>query len=300
MKISTRTAGLICGALAAGAYGLNPLFALPLYKLGMTPDQVLLCRFALAAVMLVPVMLCKKITFAINLKETVSLFAGGMLMATSALTLYLAYQCMDAGLASTVLFVYPVIVAVTMCTVFRERISLVTVISIVLSLAGLSLLANGGSGSKVTLAGVLLSLASAASYAFYIVAVKKSAMKNLSSTKLTFYTLVFGSLLYLLRLDCGASMRVPCDWFAWLCLVGVAFFPTIIALAFMAISIAKAGATPTAILGVLEPVTGLMVGVLIFGERLNLLNIAGIILIFVSVLLIVCPGDKNSSQEPAE
>ena len=158
----------------------------------------------------------------------------------------------------------------------------------------------GGSGSKVTLAGVLLSLASAASYAFYIVAVKKSAMKNLSSTKLTFYTLVFGSLLYLLRLDCGASMRVPCDWFAWLCLVGVAFFPTIIALAFMAISIAKAGATPTAILGVLEPVTGLMVGVLIFGERLNLLNIAGIILIFVSVMLIVCPGDKNSSQEPAE
>ena len=46
--MNVRTKGLVCGAVAAATYGMNPLFTLPLYHAGMTPDSVLFYRYAFA------------------------------------------------------------------------------------------------------------------------------------------------------------------------------------------------------------------------------------------------------------
>ena len=302
MKLSPRTIGLFCGAVAAAAYGLNPLFAVPLYKFGLTPVMVLFFRFALASVMLLPVLLIKQIGLKIDRREAWASCLGGALMVASSLCLYSSFNHMDIGLAMTILFVYPVIVAVVMSVFFGEKVSWSTAISILLALVGLVFITCIGKPPKadsITLAGVLLALGSSLSYALYIVAVRKTAMHNMPSEKLTFYTVVFGTPMFFVLVKCGMNLNVPSQLAAWGYLLGVAFIPTIIALAFMAISIDKIGATPTAILGVLEPVTGLLVGILLYNERLTVYSTRGIILIFAAVMLVIV-GDRKAvtTQEP--
>ena len=296
MKISPRTIGLLCGAVAAAAYGLNPLFAVPLYKLGLTPVMVLFFRFLLAAVMLLPVLLLKRIPLAVNRQEAWASCLGGALMVSSSLCLYSSFNNMDIGLAMTILFTYPIIVAGIMSGFFGEKLAWSTVASIALALLGLAFITCIGKPPKpdsISLAGVLLSLGSSFSYALYIVAVRKTAMHNMPSEKLTFYTVLFGTPMFFVLVRFGMALTVPTVWTAWGYLAGVAFIPTIIALAFMAVSIEKIGATPTAILGVLEPVTGLLVGILLYGEKLTVYSSAGIVLIFAAVMLVIAADRKK-------
>lgn len=304
MKISSRTTGLICGAIAAAAYGLNPLFAVPLYKFSLTPVMVLFYRFALAAVMLVPILLIKRIPLTIDRKEAWASCLGGALMVASSLCLYSSFNHMDVGLAMTILFVYPVIVAVIMSCFYGEKLSWSTIMSIVLALVGLVFITCIGKQAKagsITLTGVLLALGSSLAYALYIVAVRKTAMHNMPCEKLTFYTVVFGTPMFFVLVKFGLALTLPTALTAWWYLLGVAFIPTIIALAFMAVSIEKVGATPTAILGVLEPVTGLLVGIVMYGEKLTVYSSIGIVLIFSAVMLVIV-GDRKklSTRQDSE
>lgn len=145
----------------------------------------------------------------------------GLLMSASSLLLFESYHFMDAGVASTILFVYPVMVAVIMAVGFHERLTAASVLSIALACAGISLLYKGGDGVTLNLTGVVLVFFSALSYAVYIVGVNRSSLRTMSTEKLTFYCLLFGSLIYVVRLRgctelqpvpepcCGST---PCRW----------------------------------------------------------------------------------------
>ena len=296
MKSSTHIWGAVCGALAAAAYGLNPLFAKPLYELGFSPPVVLFYRFFLAAVMLVPLLMLKRYKFALTRSELIASLFGAVLMVCSSLCLYNSFNYMDVGLAMTLLFLYPVVVALIMTAVYREKISWSIALSIALALGGLCCVTMPGKGAAggvhITWLGVILAIGSAVSYAVYIVAVRKSSMSKLPSEKLTFYTVLFGSPFFILFMQGNAMFKLPSEPMSWLLLLGVAFFPTIIALVFMALAIEKIGATPTAILGVLEPLTGLLIGIIVYGEKLTLFSALGVVLIFASVVLVIV-GDRK-------
>lgn len=208
--ISERSRGYVLGAIAAASYGLNPLFALPLYGAGLGVDSVLFYRYVLAVVMLGALMLFRRQSFALRRRDVLPLAAMGVLFSVSSLLLFESYNLMDAGIASTILFVYPVMVAVIMAVGFRERVTAATVVSIALACGGISLLYKGGDGATLNLAGVVLVFLSALSYAVWIVAVNRSSLKDLPTEKLTFYCLVFGSLVYVVRLrGCADLQPVP-------------------------------------------------------------------------------------------
>ena len=143
--ISERSRGYVLGAIAAASYGLNPLFALPLYGAGLGVDSVLFYRYVLAVVMLGALMLFRRQSFALRRRDVLPLAAMGVLFSVSSLLLFESYNLMDAGIASTILFVYPVMVAVIMAVGFRERVTAATVVSIALACGGISLLYKGGS-----------------------------------------------------------------------------------------------------------------------------------------------------------
>lgn len=285
--ISERSRGYVLGAVAAASYGLNPLFALPLYEAGMEPDSVLFYRYVLAVVMLGALMLFRRRSFALVRRDILPLAAMGLLFSVSSLLLFQSYNLMDAGIASTILFVYPVMVAVIMAVGFHERITAATVFSIVLACTGITLLYKGGDGATLSLAGVLLVFLSALAYAIYIVGVNRSSLKNLPTEKLTFYSLLFGSLVYVVRLRGGADLQAVPSPLMWINAVSLALFPTIVSLVTMAGAIRRIGSTPTAILGALEPVTALFFGVMVFGERFTLRIGVGVALILVAVTLII-------------
>lgn len=284
---SGRTRGYALGAVAAASYGLNPLFTLPLYGAGVGVGSVLFYRYLLAVVMLGALMLVRRQSFALRRRDMAPLAVLGLLFSFSSLFLFESYNHMDAGIASTILFVYPVMVAIIMAVGFHERLTMVTVISILLAFTGISFLYQTGNGGTLSMYGVLLVFLSSLCYAIYIVGVNRSSLRELPVEKLTFYALLFGLSVYVVKLRFCADLQLIPTPALWLNAVSLALFPTIISLVTMAGAIRLIGSTPTAILGALEPLTALFFGVVVFGEQFTPRIGAGVVLILVAVTLII-------------
>lgn len=282
-----RKRGYVLGAAAAVSYGLNPLFTLPLYEAGLGTDSVLFYRYMLAVVMLGALMLLRGHSFAIRRRDVAPLAVLGLLFSFSSLFLFESYRHMDAGIASTILFLYPVLVAVIMAVGFREKTSPATAISILLACSGICLLYRGGDGQPLSLFGVMLVFLSSLCYAIYIVGVNRSSLRDMPSEKLTFYALLFGVVVYVVRLRLCVDLQPIPTPALWVNAVSLALFPTIISLVTMAGAIRLIGSTPTAILGALEPVTALFFGAVVFGEQLTPRILAGVALILAAVTLII-------------
>lgn len=280
--------GIFFGCLAGICYGTNPLGALKLYGYGFSPETVLCYRFAFASLLLgITLLACRK-SFKINKREFGFLLLLGFLFAVCAQTLYASFLFMDAGLASTLLFLYPLEVAVIMGFFFKEKLRAKTAISIVVSLAGLALLYRGGEGGvALSVVGLLLVFISSLSYAIYIVVVNKSELK-MGSVKITFYVVLFCLFFMLLFATFFGSgfPPLPATLGQWGWGIMLGFVPTYLSLVFMAKAIKIVGSTPTAITGALEPLTAVCIGVFVFGETMTLRLALGIVLILASVVLI--------------
>lgn len=285
--MNNKPKGYILGAIAAATYGMNPLFALPLYEAGMDPDSVLFFRYLFAIPILAIMIKVRGRNFKLKRKEIIPLIITGLLVAVSSLTLFQSYNFMDAGIASTLLFVYPIMVALIMAIGFKEKFTIQTIFCIAMALAGIALLYKGGDGSTLSLTGTLLVLASALSYAIYIVSINKSVLKDVATLKMTFYVLLFGLSLFLVRVDFGQSLYIVDRWYLWGNLLALAVFPTAISFLCTTSAVQYIGSTPTAILGALEPVTAVFFGVTVFNESLTPRLVLGILLIILAVTLII-------------
>lgn len=285
--MNAKTKGYILGAIAAASYGTNPLFALPLYKAGMDPDSVLFFRYLFAIPMLAVMIKARGRNFGIERPQIVPLIVLGLLVAASSLTLFLSYNYMDAGIASTLLFVYPIMVAVIMWLFFKERLSAQTLFCILLALAGIGMLYKSGDGTTLSLTGTLLVAASSLSYAIYIVGVNRPSLRGVATLKITFYVLLFGLALFVARLGFAQHIATPDKWYLWANLVALALFPTAISFLCTTGAIQYIGSTPTAILGALEPVTAVAFGITVFGEQLSMREAAGLVMIIVAVTMVI-------------
>ena len=300
MTINRKLIGTVCAVGAAVCYGTNPLGALNLYAEGMNTPSVLFYRFGLAWVIIALVMAFKalrhKESLRVSRTEFRTLTALGLLFIASSLTLYLSFHHMPAGVASTILFTYPVMTAAIMALFFKEKIRLATVVSIALALAGVLLLYWGDPGGALSTVGVVLVLVSALTYALYIIVVDKSPLR-MSSFKINFYVLFYcaaGMALYALL--SGQPLMLPPSPKAWLWVSWLAVVPAIMALVMMVYAAKYLGSTPTAILGALEPTTAVLIGIFVFGEPFSIRLLIGIVLVLTSVTLIVL---SKSDRQPA-
>ena len=279
--------GFIFGCIGASFYGLNPLFTLPLYELGLSPDSVLFYRFSVASLILAFIMRQQKISFSLTKIELISVIFVGVMFAISSLALFMSYQLIEAGIASTILFIYPLLVAVMMIMFFKERINLITMLAITLVIFGVSMLYQDNDGTSLNPFGVLLVFISALTYAIYIIAVEKSPLHNLPIIKLTFYGLLFSALVFFFRLDFGVHLQVNDSSQFCINIIGLAIVPTVLSLILMNQSIQMIGSTTASIIGALEPITALLVGVLVFHEQMTIRILLGIIAILSAIVLTV-------------
>lgn len=296
-KMNVKLKGAIYGVVAAVSYGTNPLGALFLYQEGLNSNSVLFYRFSFAAIILAVLMVMQKKPFSVTKKELLILGVLGILFAISALSLFTSFHYMDAGVASTILFVYPVMVAVIMAVFFKERISVITILSISLALGGIGLLYKSGSGSTLSTVGISLVIVSSLSYALYIIVVNKSNL-IMSSVKLTFYVLLFCILVITIHSFKGESnhLQLLSTPTMWLWAIVLALVPTIISLIFMVKAVHAIGSTPTAIMGALEPLTAVVIGITIFGEVFTMRLAIGILMILSAVVFIIV-GKSFSPQK---
>lgn len=293
MTQNKRFFGTLCGILAAVCYGTNPLGALKLYSEGMSTPCVLFYRFSLAWLIIVAVLCFRRESIQVSRRELRTLLGLGSLFAISSLTLYLSFHLMAAGVASTILFIYPVLTAIIMAIFFKERAGITTWLSILLSMVGVTLLYWTGGEGHLSPLGVALVIASALSYALYIIVVDRSEL-NMSPFKINFYVLACCALVMLgYALVTGSNMSLPHSATAWFFVGWLAVVPAIMALVLMVYAAKYIGSTATAILGALEPLTAVLIGIFCFGEAFSLQLALGIVLILAAVVLIAARKNKQ-------
>ena len=288
--MNAKVKGYLLGAIAAATYGTNPLFALPLYKEGMDPNSVLFFRYLFAIPIVGFMIKSRGRSFKVQKKEIIPIIVMGLLMSVSSLTLFESYNYMEAGIASTILFVYPILVALIMAIFFKEKLTIQTLVCIGLALVGISLLYQSEDGTTLNTVGIAFVVASALSYAIYIVGVNQPLLKQVATLTLTFYALVVGLCLFLVRVKFGQELFIIDKWYLWGNLLALAIFPTAISFLCTTSAIQYIGSTPTAILGALEPLTAVFFSITVFGESMTPRIGTGIVLIILAVTLIIAGG----------
>lgn len=259
-------------------------------------------------------------TFRITKGELSTLTALGLMFVISSLTLYCSFLYMDSGVACSLLFVYPVMTAVLMAMLYGEKITKATAAAIALSLVGVLLLYKGDGETVLSTVGVLLVMVSALSYALYIIVANRASAPeselgtshnrlsrfipmphrvsihrlDMSAMKLSFYVLIVCAVsMVLFSFTSPERHLMPLvtvrEWGYSLML---AIVPTVFSLVSMGIAVRIIGSTPTAIMGALEPLTAVVIGLTVFKEALTVNLAVGIILILTAVTIIIIGKDK--------
>ena len=274
--------GYVFAALAAAFYGTNPLFAVPLYG-GMDAVSVLVFRYLLGIPLLAAIIIGRSRRLLPERGEALPL------------ALYEAYRFMNAGLASTLLFLYPVLTSLLMTLFFHEIVRLVTGVCLGLTGAGLVLLMQPAEGAGVNVTGFALIFLSSLTYAVYLVMVKVSrVLAFIPPVRSLLWQLLFGGLVFVAILPWSGGLSLPRTLFAWANLAALALFPTVLSLIFTLRAIGSIGPTPTAIFGALEPVTAVSLSLIFLGESITGREIFGGCLIVAATLLVVLADRRRA------
>lgn len=280
--------GYLFAAIAAASYGTNPIFAIPLYREGISVPSVLFMRYAMAvAIMFFVTMIKSPKAFVIKPKYVGLLAFMGILMVLSSIALFESYKYLSAGIASTLLFFYPVMVAIIMAIFYKERLTKKSWACLVTAFLGVVILSKNDDGGFISLLGLTLVMLSSLSYAIYLVYINRGPMKKINTSTITFYVILGGFLVMIPYCLLDGGLMLPKTTPAWINAIGLGFFPTVISLIFTSRAIALIGSTETAIFGALEPLTAVILGILILGETLTITPAIGMILIFVSVTVLM-------------
>lgn len=281
--------GYPAGIITGITYGLNPLFAVPLMNNGAAIESILFFRYSFAVVMLGLFLIITRQSFKVSTKQLCILLVLGVLYTLSSLFLFGAYNYIASGLATTLIFLYPVLVAIIM--VFLRVIPSWPVwLAIAATFSGVLVMTQGSGGESVNPVGVVLSLGSALAYSFFIVIINRSkVIADISNSLLTFYALTVGAFVFLGKIFFSdtvitAGISTSDDW---LNIVGLALLPTIVSTATLAIATRNIGATKASVLGVFEPVTAILVGTMMFGEPLTANIVIGIFIAIIAVTFMI-------------
>lgn len=286
--------GYFLAIISAVFYGLIPLFVLPVKSVEFSLYVFLFYRFGLAAIILLLVLAGKKISLRINKRELFILISLGLAYALSTDTLFYAYDLLTPGIASTILFVFPVFVAIIM-SFFKEKISRATIIALIITTLGVLVLGSRNSLTDINFYGLFIAILGALFYAIYMVIVKQSGIK-VSGLKLSFYSLGFTSVYFLIRVLIDNESFILPDTTVFFNLIMIALFSTVLTLITLVYAIQYIGPTQTSILGALEPIVAVGISVLLFGELLTVNLIAGIVLVLGGVLVNILFNERKEKS----
>lgn len=286
--------GYVAGIITGVTYGLNPLFAKPLLSMGVSVDTMLACRYLIAVFILGVWLVFRKESLKVNKAQMWRLCILGFLFAMSSMLLFLSYNYIPAGLATTIVFLYPVIVALIM-VLLKVYPTWQVWLSILMTFVGVVILSRPSGNMALNITGLSLAAGSAIAYALYLIVVNRSRrLRTVTSLVLTFYALLIGSVVFLIHsaISGGEFMAGLDGWFCWMNLICLAVFPTLVSLLTLAMATRIIGPTRTSVLGVFEPVTAIAVGTIFFGESLTLNIIIGVLITLVAVTFMVMTGKK--------
>lgn len=290
--------GIIYALISSGTFGLIPMFSLPLMNdEGIGLPSILFYRFLLSAAMMAIICVLRKESLKISLRHLATIFGLGLLYAATALCLIYAYKYIPSGVATTVHFIYPISVSLIMVLFFKERRSIILILSAILSLLGVAMMCWSNDGGTISLVGVGIASITIFTYAFYIVGINKTSISSMNAEVLTFYILLAGAVIFMVFAMTTTGIESVSGVSAWSNLVLLAFLPTVLSDFTLVLAIKHAGSTVTSILGSMEPLVAVFIGVIYFHEYFALSGFFGLLLIILSVILVILFGSRRSGVD---
>lgn len=290
-------AGLAVGLLAAICYGFIPFFTLPIKNAApaetLSDPTILFYRFGFASIILAIIMLCQRKSFKISRGEMVTLIYLAFISDGSALFLIDGYNYMSSGVATTLHFMYPVATAIIMMMFYNEARRFSTIFAMLMAVAGVGILSWDPSG-KTSVQGVIIVLISALCYALYIIRVNRSRAATMDGTKLVFYVMFLGALIFGAEAMRQGNFKPISTSLQLTHLIALSVICTFITNVSLVFSVKRIGSTMVAVLGALEPLTAVIVGCLVFGEAFTWQVLTGILLIIPAVLIIIWTRRKKN------
>lgn len=285
--------GFLIGLLSSSSFGLIPLFSLPLMAAGIHIYSILMYRFFIASVAVGLIMIAQRESFRINIKEAGWLFLLSVLYFFSALFLLVGYEYMASGVATVIHFLYPVFVTLILFIFFKQRSSFITFLAIAFAIVGVAFLTGVTSGVTLSPIGVIIVAISGLSYALYIITVNKSRLREMKNMKLTFYVMLMGGFLFFLNTQLKGDFQLIESRTAWINILLLSLVPTVLSNVALLEAVKRIGSTTTAVLGALEPLTAVIIGIIVFQEPFSINTGIGIALVFTAVTLIIFSGYLN-------
>ncbi len=284
--------GVVSAIISAAAFGLITLFIIPIVKSEtLNSVSILLYRLLFATVGIGIAALIKKESFRLKFRDIPKIGFLGLFYSSCALFLLLAYTISPNGSAilTTLHYLYPVIVMIVMVFAFKERFSIRLAIAALIAISGVAIMTMSGSetSTNVSFLGIVYVLFSVIAYAVYIVGNNKIGVGHIPHTILTFYILLAGVItitLYGLLTDEILPLN---NIDALINLLLLAIICTVLSNLTLLYAIKKVGSTTTSILGSVEPLVAIFVGVFIFNEEISLFAYFGAIMIIASVMVVV-------------
>lgn len=294
-RLMNRIKGILYAAVSSSTFGLAPFFSLTLLLAGFSAFEVLSYRWGVATIALTLFGWCSGCSFRLEKKDFLVVLLLSLLRAVTSFSLLIAYQNIATGVASTIHFMYPLAVSLVMMYFFQEKKSLWVMFAVFMSLLGAALLSSGELEAKNgdTIVGLVAACVSVFSYAGYIVGVRMTRAVRINSTVLTCYVMGLGTVLYFIGALTTSGLRLVADGYTWLIIWGLALPATAISNITLVRAIKYAGPTLTSILGAMEPLTAVVIGVFVFKELFTLNSAIGIILILLAVSVVIFRKQKN-------
>lgn len=290
-----RFQGIIYALLSSASFGMIPMFAVPALRGGMNTTSVLFYRMAFSAVLMGIFVLMRRADMRLTRRQLFTIIGLSVFYMASSLFLLESYLYLPSGIATTIHFLYPVFVTMLMVSLFHEKLSGMMMVAIVMAVGGVYLLSSGNSGGSVSMFGIGIVLITVVAYGSYIVGVKQTCASRVDGPAMTFYVLLFTAI------QCGINVLLhgeglqPIPGFRiGLDLVLLALIPTLVSNLFLILAIHKVGSTITAVLGCMEPLTAVGVGVLFLGEEVRGLQYLGIVIILTAVALVILGNRKKA------
>lgn len=291
--------GIIFALVSSGTFGLIPLLSIPIMETGMGAPSILFYRFLFSTLMMGGICLLKKESFKISTQHLTTIFALSLLYAATALLLIFSYNYIPSGVATTIHFMYPILVSILMVIFFKERKSVILILAAILSLFGVILLCwTGGEDVKPT--GVLIASLTIVTYATYIVGINQTKAGRINAEILTFYILLFGALIFLIFGTTTTGLESIPNTESFVRIFLLALLCTVVSDLTLVYAIKLVGSTITSILGSMEPLVAVMVGIFYFSEKFTFSSFCGIALIVLSVIFVISKSAKEQNNTKPE
>lgn len=297
MRSVTSFKGILYAIISSATFGLVPLFAIPAIQEGVSVNTVVFLRFFISFIAMGIVLLFRRISFKVTKDEYKTLCWVAMLYAATSMLLTLSYLYIPSGTATTIHFLYPVLVTLIMIFLFKEHGNWLVYTATGLAVAGVGLLGNSAEEGHVNTTGLTLALITVCTYATYIVSVQKSSIHRMDGLKMTFYVLLNCAMIFFVNvwLQDGGFSPIP-SWSAGIHLLLLALIPTLISDLTLILAVQKVGPTTTAILGCMEPVTAVVMGICFLQETCKPMQVLGIFVVLVAVTMAIIGKASEASR----